>query len=75
MNSHQNQEIHSSSSSFNQIDINAFNADAALIGQPPQAANDDGLAASQDYTRPSQQFSARTWNFSDQVGLKKLTLK
>ena len=44
------------------------------MGQPPQAANDDGLAASQDYTRPSQQFSARTWNFSDQVGLKKLIL-
>ncbi len=60
MNSHQNQESHSSVSFLNQIDKNAFNTDAALMGQPPQAANDDGRAASQDYTRSSQQFPART---------------
>ena len=43
MNLYQNQENQSSGFFFNQIDIDAFNADITLIGQPPQIANNDGL--------------------------------
>ena len=46
MNSYQNQESHSSGSSFNRIDINIFNTDTALMGQPSQIANNDSLVAS-----------------------------
>ena len=59
MNLYQNQKSHSSGSSFDQIDINAFNTNITLISDVPQAINDDSPIAFKDYTKPSQQFLVR----------------
>lgn len=61
MNLYQNQKSYSSGFSFNQIDIHTFNI-VAFISQSSQTANNNSPAASQNYSKPSQQFTACMWN-------------